>query len=442
MSLVSLLLPLAVVLAAAVLTGRLARRVGLPAVLGELCAGVVLGTSLLVHLAPASLDDLAETATTPSPLVTAAGKVGVMLLVGITGMHVDLAFARRNGAPAARISLAGLAIPLTLGVGCGLLLPSSLIGTGTERGVFAVFMGVALCVSAIPVISKMLIDMRLLHRDFAQLTLSAAMIDDAVGWLLLSIVLGAATAGLTLLGVAGAFLKVVAIIVFALVIGRPLVRAVVTPFAQGPPIVLAAVLAALVLAAAFATGAIGAEPIAGAFVCGMLIGSCTKVDAGRAVPLNVIVVAVLSPIFFVTAGLKVDLSALGEPGVAAAGVAILAVAIIGKFSGAFLGARTSNLSRWEAVALGAGLNARGVIGIVIATTGLQVGVLNAVSYTILLLVAIVTSFMAAPVLRVAARRIPQTATERERETTFGLYPVGEEPERRHPPTELQPLPAP
>jgi len=441
MSLVSLLLPLAVVLGAAVLTGWLFRRVGLPAVLGELCAGVVLGTSLLVHLAPESLHDLAETATTPSPLVTALGKVGVMLLVGITGMHIDLAFARRNGAPAARVSLAGLAIPLALGAGCGFLLPSSLIGSGTERGVFAVFIGVALCVSAIPVISKMLIDMRLLHRDFAQLTLSAAMIDDAIGWLLLSIVLGAATAGLTILGVAGAVLKVVGIVVFALVIGRPLVRAVVTPFAKGPPIVLGAVLAALVLAAAFATGAIGAEPIAGAFVCGMVIGSCSKVDVDRAVPLNFIVVAVLSPIFFVTAGLKVDLSALGEPGVAAAGVAILAVAIIGKFSGAFLGARMSNLSKWEAVALGGGLNARGVIGIVIATTGLQLGVLNAVSYTILLLVAIVTSFMAAPVLRVAARRIPQTAAERERETTFGLYPVGEEPERRLP-TELQPRTAP
>src|ERR1044072_6140513 len=141
----------------------------------------------------------------------------------------------------------------------------------------------------------------------------------------------------------------------------------------------------------------------------MVIGSCSKVDVDRAVALNFIVVAVLSPIFFVTAGLKVDLPALGQPGVAAAGVAILAVAIIGKFSGAFLGARMSNLSKWEAVALGGGLNARGVIGIVIATTGLQLGVLNAASYTILLLVAIVTSFMAAPVLRVAARRIPQTA---------------------------------
>jgi len=440
MSLVSLLLPLAVVLAAALVMGRLACRVGLPAVLGELCAGVVLGTSLLVHLAPASLDRLAETATTPSPLVEAAGKVGVLLLVGITGMHVDLAFARRNGAPAARISLAGLAIPFTLGAGCGLLLPSSLIGSGTERGVFAVFIGVALCVSAIPVISKMLIDMRLLHRDFAQLTLSAAMIDDAVGWLLLSVVLGAATAGLTFLGVAGAVLKVAAIVVFAIVLGRPLVRAVVAPVAEGRPAVLAAVLAALVLAAAFATGAIGAEPIAGAFVCGMLIGSCTNVDAGRAVPLNVIVVAVLAPIFFVTAGLKVDLSALGEPGVAAAGVVVLVIAIAGKFAGAFLGARMSSLSRWEAVALGAGLNARGVIGIVIATTGLQLGVLNAVSYTILLLVAIVTSFMAAPVLRIAGRRIPQTAAEREREATLGLYPVREPKRRRH--AELQPRTAP
>ncbi len=425
MSLVTLLLPLAVIVVAALLMGRLARRVGLPAVLGELCAGVVLGTSLLVHLAPSSLDDLAETATTPSPLVVAAGKIGVLLLVGITGMHVDLAFARRNGAPAARISLGGLLIPLALGAGAGMLLPASLIGSGTERVLFAIFIGVALCVSAIPVISKMLIDMRLLHRNFAQLTLSAAMIDDAVGWLLLSVVLGAAAAGVTFLGIAGAVLKVVAIVVFALVVGRPLVRRIVTPVAEGSPVVLGAVLAGLVLAAAYATEGIGAEPVAGAFVCGMVIGACPAVDVSRAVPLNVIVIAVLAPIFFVTAGLKVDLSSLGEPGVAAAGVLVVVVAIVGKFSGAYLGARMSQLPRWESIALGAGLNARGVIGIVIATTGLQQGILNATSYTILLLVAIITSFMAAPVMRVAEQRIPQTEEEREREESLGLYPPAE-----------------
>jgi Kef-type K+ transport system membrane component KefB len=134
----------------------------------------------------------------------------------------------------------------------------------------------------------------------------------------------------------------------------------------------------------------------------------------------VLVVVVLAPIFFVTAGLKVDLTALARPDVALAAVAVLGVAVAGKFAGAYLGARLSHLDRGEAVSLGAGLNARGVIEVVIATAGLQMGVLNEAAYTIIVLVAIATSLMAPPVLRFATRRIPITAEERLREVALAL----------------------
>jgi K+:H+ antiporter len=406
------------VLAAAALMGRLAGRVGLPAVLGELCAGVALGPSLLGPLAPEPVARLIDSVSVQASAVHVAGQIGLLLLVGITGTHVDVGLVRRRGATAARVSAGGLVIPLGLGVACGFLLPDSLLGE-TDRGVFALFIGVALCVSAIPVIARTLIDMRLLHRDIGQLTLSAAMVDDAAGWLLLSVVSALATTGVHAETVASSLARLAALLAFALLLGRPLVRlAIGAATRTGNPALTAVIVAALVLAAAQGAGAIGCEPIVGAFVCGTLIG--TRLDFARAAPLRVLVVVVLAPIFFVSAGLKVDLTALARPDVALAAAAVLGVAVAGKFAGAYLGARLSRLDRWEAVSLGAGLNARGVIEVVIATAGLQMGVLNEASYTIIVLVAIATSLMAPPLLRFATRRIPITAEERLREVAFAL----------------------
>ncbi len=112
----------------------------------------------------------------------------MLLLVGITGAHLDLKMVRRRGATAVKISLAGLLIPLALGIGIAFLLPATMMAGSTTRPTFAMFLGVAMCVSAIPVIAKTLADMNLTHRDVGQLVLTAGMVDDAVGWFLLSVV--------------------------------------------------------------------------------------------------------------------------------------------------------------------------------------------------------------------------------------------------------------
>jgi len=130
------------------------------------------------------------------------------------------------------------------------------------------------------------------------------------------------------------------------------------------------------------------------------------------------VMAVLAPIFLATAGLQVDLSALKSPKILLAGLATLAVAIGAKFVGGYLGARVGRLSGNEALAIGAGLNARGVVEIVLASVGLRIGVLTSGSYTIVVLVAVVTSVMAPPILRRTAARMPLTSTEIEREREF------------------------
>ena len=413
------LLQLGVLLGLALVLGRLALRLRMPAVVGELSAGVLVGPSVLTHLAPAVSTWLLPHDTAQQHLLDAVGQLGVLLLVGITGMHMDLGLVRRRGATAAKVSLGGLLLPLAMGVGLGLVLPGMLLADGSARVVFALFMGVAMCVSAIPVIAKTLLEMRLLHRDIGQLTMSAATVDDIVGWLLLSIVSALATTGLRTGQVLWSVGGLVAVVVLTVAIGRPLVNATLraTSRSTEPGVNIAAAVVLVMLGAA-GTHALGMEPVLGALLCGMLIGSSRFVDLGRLAPLRTVVMSVLAPVFFATAGLRMDLTELVDPAVLATAVAVLAVAIVGKFAGAYVGARASRLGHWEAIALGAGLNTRGVIEVIVAMVGLRLGVLSTATYTIVVLVAIVTSLMAPPMLRYATRRIAVTDEERARERVF------------------------
>ncbi|MEV4113903.1 cation:proton antiporter [Nonomuraea sp. NPDC049695] len=397
--------------------GRLATRLGMPAVVGELGAGVLAGPSVLAHAAPAASAWLFPTAPARFHLLDAVGQLGVLLLVGLTGAHMDLALVRRRAATAAGVSVGGLCVPLGLGVAAGVLLPRTLVPAGTDAMVFALFLGVAMCVSAIPVIAKTLMDMRMLHRDIGQLTLTAGMIDDAFGWCMLSIVSAMAgrAASAASVGIALAHLAVV--VAFTLTVGRPLVRLALRPAARsgeaGPAVAAATI---LILLAAAATHALGLEAVFGAFACGLLIGSAGRIEPAKLAPLRTVVLSALAPVFFATAGLRMDLTALGRPQVLLTGLAVLAIAVIGKFAGAYAGARLSRLNRWEALALGAGLNARGVIEVVVAMVGLRLGILSVEIYTIVVLVAVVTSLMAPPILRLAMARLAETAEEESRES--------------------------
>jgi Kef-type K+ transport system membrane component KefB len=425
-SLLILLIQLSLLLFAALSLGRVAARFGLPAVSGELCAGVLIGPSVLGQLAPQLSGWLLPKNAAQSHLLDAIGQVGVLLLVGMTGIEIDFGLLRRRRAATAWVGITGLTVPLGLGIAAGFLAPDALLSGGSGRGVFALFAGVAMCVSALPVIAKMLSDMRLLHRDFGQLTIAAGVVDDVIGWMLLSVVSAAATVGLRGRSIVMPLLWLAVIIVFALAVGRPSVRWLMARAGRSKesgPILATAVI--LLAGCAAATQSMGLEASFGAFVGGLLLGQAAKADVRRLAPLRTVVMAVFAPLFFATAGLRMNLTLLGRPVVLLSALAALAVAALGKFSGAFLGARFSRLGRWEALALGAGMNARGVIQIIVATVGLQVGVLNTASYTIVVLVAIATSLMAPPILRFAESRIPATGVEETRRLEASLMePVG------------------
>jgi Kef-type K+ transport system membrane component KefB len=419
-----LLLQLVLLLGAAFGLGRLCNRFGLPAICGELAAGVLLGPSILGSTLPAFSGWLFPHDNAQMHLLDAVGQVGVLLLVALTGVHVDTGLARRQGKAAATIGFGGLILPLGLGIGVGLLLPAAMRGAGISTGVFALFMGVAIAVSAIPVIAKVLLEMNLMHRNVGQLVMSAATIDDVIGWTLLSVISGMATVGLTTGKVMLSIGAVVLVIVVTFVIGRPLtilaMRAANRSTEEG---VHVGILVLLVLLFSLGTHAVGLEPVVGAFFCGLMVSSTGLVNRAALVPLRTVVMSVLAPIFFATAGLRMDLTALARPPVLFAAAGLLAVAIIGKLAGAYAGGRAAGIGHWESLAVGAGLNARGVIGVIVAMTGLRLGVLTTAGYTIVVLVAIVTSVMAPPLLRMTVRRIAETDEEQEREKLLSGRPV-------------------
>jgi Kef-type K+ transport system membrane component KefB len=411
------LLQLALLLGLAMALGRLAGRLGLPAIVGELTAGVLAGPSVLGHAAPRISAWLLPSDPGQFHLLDAVGQLGVLLLVGVAGMHIDLGLMRRNRLAVATVGSGALLIPLGLGIAAGFVLPATLLAGGT-RLTFALFLGVALCVSAIPVIAKTLLEMKLLHRDIGQLIINSAAVADIFGWFLLATVAAMATNGTGPGALTHAALAL-AVILAVIVAARPLVRGAMHLAARssdaGATVATAAV---LVLLASAGSQALGLEPILGAFLGGILIGSARQLDRQRLAPLRTFVMSVLAPIFFAIAGLRMDLTALARPSVLAAGAAVLALAVAGKFAGAYAGARLARLGHWPALALGAGLNARGVVEVVVATVGLRLGVLGEATYTIIILVAIATSLMAPPMLRYAARHIEVTPEENRRALAF------------------------
>ncbi|WP_245996675.1 cation:proton antiporter [Streptomyces armeniacus] len=301
----------------------------------------------------------------------------------------------------------------------GFLLPGSLVPGSADRGTFALFLGVALGVSAIPVLAKILMELRLLHRDTGQLMLCAVMVDDIVGWVLLSVVSAMATSGVRggdLAFTGGCLLAVlVAAVLLRPLVGRALRRAARSP-ESGPTV---AVVAVVVLLGAAGTQAMELEAVFGAFVCGIAISGSGALDPERLAPLRTVVMSVLARLFFATAGLRMDLTALADPVVALAGACVLLAAVVGKFAGAYVGARLTRLGHWEALAMGAGMNARGVIEVVIAMVGVRLGILTPEMYTVIVLVAIVTSLMTPPLLRVTMARVRATPEERLRESMYG-----------------------
>ncbi|GAA4505843.1 cation:proton antiporter [Nonomuraea ferruginea] len=400
------LLQLVVILASAVLLGRLASRLGQPAIVGELAAGVLLGPAVLGQLAPGWAQWLPRPGS--GALIDAVAQLGLLLLVGLTAAELDLGRLREQAGTLARVSAWALLLPLVLGAAAGFVVPAALLGPAADRVTFAAYLGVALSVTAIPVISRTLSDLRLLGHRVGQITLASGACQDSVAWILLAVVGAMATSGAGPETIGMPLLWLAVMLLAALVL-RPLARRVLSVADPAPAMTMSAV---VIITGALAAHLAGLEPVVGAFVAGLVAGAAKGAGARHLAGLRTAVIAVLAPVFLAFAGLHLDLAALAEPVVALTAAGLLALAVAGKLAGGYIGARTSGMPPWESFAIGAGLNSRGLIEIIVATVGLRLGILTPAAYSIVVLIAVATSLLAPPLLRAAFKRAPEQNGER------------------------------
>ena len=396
--LLKLVFSFSVLLGSARLLGGIAKRVGLPTVVGELLAGVVLGPSVLSGLFPQLGRWIVPGTETQAQLLEVVGLFGVMFLLVVVGLETDLSLIRSRARVATAVGLAGLAVPFIAGLGVSFAFPDDLLVNPERRRVFALFLAVALALSAIPVLAKVLADMGLLRTPFGQSTLAAGMIDDILGWTLLGIVTSLAAAGGVNPGnVVATIVAVVVFLAATFFVARPLARVslrLLHERSRSRDAALTLLVVACFIWGAF-SHALHLEPVLGAFAMAVVFGQIRRLppEVGRS--LEGITFGVFAPVFLAIAGLRLSLDTLAEPNLVALTLILLLVAAASKLVGAFIGARyLARTSYREAVGYGVALNARGVLGIIVASLGLSMGILGVEVYSMIVLVSVVTSLMA------------------------------------------------
>jgi Kef-type K+ transport system membrane component KefB len=388
-----LLADLALIIILARLLGMVAKRIGQPPVLGEIVAGIMLGptiwgTSITAKLFPVTL----------IPPLTALADLGLVLFMFVVGYEVDLGLVKGRGRTAAGVAVGSILVPLALGSALGVWFAHRYHVPNPVT--FVLFFGTAMSITAFPVLARILSDRGLHRTRVGGLALAAASLDDVLAWALLAVVIAVAGAGAG----HGQFRLLLAPVYAAVMIWlvKPALRWLAEVYQrQGrlTPNVLAAVLALLLLSS-FATDWMGVKFIFGAFLFGIVmprdIPALREAILER---LEQVSVLVLLPVFFVVAGLNVNLRGIGVSGLVDL-LLIMLVAVAGKFGGAYYGARLTGVRRRQAGALASLMNTRGLTEIVILTVGLQLGILNPELFTLMVVMAIVTTGMAGPLLKV------------------------------------------
>ncbi|MFI2760786.1 cation:proton antiporter [Streptomyces echinatus] len=386
----SLLVGLAAMVLLARLLGALARRLGQPAVIGEVLAGIALGPTLF-H---GALSDTLLPADT-RPLLSALAAIGVAVFMFIVGLEWDAALIRGSGAIAPTVSLSSILLPFGLGAVLGLYLMDD-YGTD-DRTAFLLFMGIAMSITAFPVLARILTDRNMARTPLGVVALACASIDDVLAWSLLAAVVAIS-------GSAGPdqwrILLAVPFLLAMLFLVRPALRRLVDrrPSLRLTPTVFAGIVAGLLLSAA-ATEWLGLHYIFGAFLFGVVLPRSGTDRLRRDVHerLGHMSSTLLLPVFFLVAGLKVDLSGLDANGLGDLGL-ILLVAVGGKFVGAFAAARLNRMPVRQSAALATLMNTRGLTELIVLNVGLQLGYLDQELYSLMVVMAVVTTAMAGPLL--------------------------------------------
>ena len=399
------------------LMGEAAQRIGQPAVMGQLIGGLLLGPSLLGLVWPSAQHALFPDTPAQKSMIDAVSQLGILMLLLLTGMETDLQLVRRVGRAAVTVAIAGVTLPFICGFALGEMLPAEFLPRPDARLVTAIFLGTALSISSVKIVAMVVREMNFMRRDLGQIIVASAILEDTIGWVIIAVAFGLASAGtIDVWTVARAILGTALFMAASFTIGRRIVFSLIRwandNFKSEFPVITTILV--IMVAMALTTQLIGVNTVLGAFVAGILIGESPILTRHIDEQLRGLIVALFMPIFFGMAGLSADLTVLKSPDLALLTVGLILIASVGKFSGAFLGGKLGGLSGAESLALGCAMNARGSTEVIVASIGLSVGVLTKNLFTLIVTMAIITTMAMPAMLRWALKRLPLRKKERLR----------------------------
>ena len=399
------------------LMGEAMQRMGQPAVMGQLLAGLLLGPSVLGALWPEAQHAIFPANVEQKSMIGAVSQLGILMLLLLTGMETDLSLVRKAGRAAFSVSATGIAIPFACGFALGEFLPEAMLPRPDLRLITSLFLGTALSICSVKIVAMVVREMRFMRRNLGQVIVASAIIDDTIGWTIIAIIFGLALHGeVDLATVAQSVLGTALFLVVSFTLGRRLVFTLIRwtndTFVSDMP-VITTILVVMGLMALI-THLIGVHTVLGAFVAGILTGQSPILTRHIDEQLRGLITALFMPVFFGLAGLGADLTILKDPTLLLLTLSLVLIASLGKFGGAFLGGWLGGLTRPEALALGCAMNARGSTEVIVATIGLSMGALSQNLYTMIVAMAVVTTMVMPPTLRWALGRLPFREEERLR----------------------------
>ena len=392
-----LLLQVIVIVAAARLLGALFQKIGQPPVIGEMVAGILLGPSLLGLVAPGVQTFLFPVASLGG--LRMLSQIGVILFMFVVGIELDVQHLRQSAHAAVLVSHASIVVPFFLGCGSALLLYRSLAPAGVPFSAFALFIGVAMSITAFPVLARILEDRRMTRSNLGSTAIACAAVDDVTAWCMLAVVVAIVKAN----GLGGSLLTIgltllfIAVMLFVI---KPLASqlARVRPDGQAASVGLLAVLFSFVFISALFTELIGIHALFGAFLAGV----CMPPDSGLRhflrERLETFSSVLLLPLFFAFTGLRTQLGLLADWQSWLICGAIVLVAIAGKLLGSMGAARWTGMSWGDSFSLGVLMNTRGLVELIVLNLGYDLGILSPRIFTMLVLMALITTFMTGPLL--------------------------------------------
>lgn len=399
-----ILLQLIVILIVVQLFGYLCQRVGQQWVIGEILAGLALGPSLLGALLPGVEGALFPASALPT--LQTLGDIGLVLYMFSLGARLDTHLMVRQSRSAILVSLSGILLPLVSG---GLLafflFPyPGFAGPKANLASFLLIVGTSMAITAFPVLARLLAEKRMLGTRIGMLALTCAAVNDVIAWCLLALVIavvhaqGLAPAAITI-GLTGLF---VALLLFGI---RPLLLFIDRKVKSKQVLVILSLI--LLLCSAYTTNAIGIHPVFGAFLTGIILPR-RRAFIEQVRSLDRVNNVIFLPLFFVASGLRTQIGLISTPALWLVCLLVLVVACVGKLLGGTLSARSLGESWKDALSLGVLMNTRGLVELIVLNIGLQLGVLSPTLFAMLVIMALLTTMMASPLLPLLGYRQQQT----------------------------------